>query len=450
MFFRGKRKFLLYLYLLFVGALSAQTTVLQKHISLHVKNQSLCEVLKNIEKQANVSFVYVSGTVSCNKNLTLDANNKTLEWVLQRILADKAVDFRVSGKSIVITPKKPKLVSPPKTQTPPVKAVTPAPLAIQSPSLLAPASTIIDSKPDTAVLLPKQSVSEPDTLELVKSIVLDTVQASVEPASKNEKKKSEKNNRSSSSASRNAPLSNYSIGAWGDYLIVNEQFDQASAATDTYLHIKDSEGASEILQAGLSFKYHLKNFEIQAGVGLSQRSWVVDVTSVVSDTAFFVGKNLGQGSPQLQAGSTLRAQGVPGPPVIGPVQDSVQVFTNTIGSRVSNKLLYLTLPVQLNYVYSFNNFFAARIGLGADFNILLQSDGYLLVDTGFDELKNYMRPFSINAKSQLGLDLKLSKHHTVSILSGFNMPLLSAYKSAYPIKRTLYAFPLTLAYHWRF
>lgn len=81
---------------------------------------------------------------------------------------------------------------------------------------------------------------------------------------------------------------------------------------------------------------------------------------------------------------------------------------------------------------------------------LLQSEGYLLVDTGFDELNNYMQRFNINAKSQLGIDLRLSKYQIVSIMSGFNFPLLSAFKSAYSIGRSVYSFPLTIAYYWRF
>ena len=67
----GKRNYLKRLLFLLVCVLMSGNAVWaqQPTITIHAKNQSLKEVLKEIEQQSKHSFIYYSSTITVNKNV---------------------------------------------------------------------------------------------------------------------------------------------------------------------------------------------------------------------------------------------------------------------------------------------------------------------------------------------------------------------------------------------
>lgn len=418
MYLKGKKRFLLQLFLLPFSFIVAQTSVLQKSINLHVKNQSVCAVFKLIEKQANVHFVYVSGTVDCNRKVSVQVSNQPLQVVVSKIMAQNPVEIKVSEHNIVLTPQKkhPLVVKPPKQE----RFV---PAIEKKPEI--PVSPLVIKDTISKDTLPKVSL-KPDTLAVVK----DTVPKDTLPSKKE-------------ALSLVKPsVSRFSIGVVAGYHATLERFVRGKAPLALYDHIKGSEGYSSILQVGACVKYRLGVFELETGASLCKRIWTLDVASVTRDTNFFKGKTIRSVSNNTEDAAIiekLRAGATPPPS-----------STKTIGNSETNELTYLSIPLQANYVFSLNEKWAWKLGLGADCNFLLQSKGYTLIDWGFEKLDKVVNPFYLDAKAQAGLDYSISKHQLLSFSAGFTMPLTDIYSSKYPISRTLYSCPILLTYNWRF
>jgi len=98
------KKYCTCLVLIFL-ALSVYSNVLNTTISLSVSKMPLCNVLKLIEKKAEVSFAYKGSTLNKNRPITLSVNSMTLDNVLKIILFEDNVKFSVLNSHIIIYKK---------------------------------------------------------------------------------------------------------------------------------------------------------------------------------------------------------------------------------------------------------------------------------------------------------------------------------------------------------
>lgn len=76
----------------------------QPTISIHAKNQSLKEVLKEIERQSKHSFVYSSSTISVSQKVSLECNDVTLEKALEQLGAIADLTYSISNHQIMLAP----------------------------------------------------------------------------------------------------------------------------------------------------------------------------------------------------------------------------------------------------------------------------------------------------------------------------------------------------------
>lgn len=76
--------------------------VLSQNISLNLESTELKKVLSQIEKIAEVKFVYSSNTISGNQKITLKANNERLSEVLKEIFIPFQVSYEVIGSRILL------------------------------------------------------------------------------------------------------------------------------------------------------------------------------------------------------------------------------------------------------------------------------------------------------------------------------------------------------------
>ncbi|MFD2572683.1 TonB-dependent receptor [Spirosoma soli] len=81
--------------------------LLQRKVSLQLRDQSLKKVLQAIEKQANVKFLYRADLIQQSQPVTVLVNEKTVEEVLSMALRPSQLTYNVSGRQIVLTRLKP-------------------------------------------------------------------------------------------------------------------------------------------------------------------------------------------------------------------------------------------------------------------------------------------------------------------------------------------------------
>ncbi|MFZ4583144.1 MAG: carboxypeptidase-like regulatory domain-containing protein, partial [Paludibacter sp.] len=95
------RKSLLLLALVFASSgisISAQDT----KINLKIKNQTLGEVLNQLEAKTGYSYLVRSNDVNLKELVTIEAENKNLEEILTILFEKNGIKFEITGKSISI------------------------------------------------------------------------------------------------------------------------------------------------------------------------------------------------------------------------------------------------------------------------------------------------------------------------------------------------------------
>lgn len=98
------KQVLLALYFIGISTLNvvqAQADLNQK-IHLYVEDQTLKKVLQQIEKQADVRFVFSSKLIQSNQKITADFQDVALAKVLYNLLQPRQLNYEVSGKIIIL------------------------------------------------------------------------------------------------------------------------------------------------------------------------------------------------------------------------------------------------------------------------------------------------------------------------------------------------------------
>lgn len=74
----------------------------QKKLTLRFENESIKDIFKEIEKQANVHFIYETSQINTNKKLSFKINNLSLEEVMDKICTAFALKYQIIDKNIVV------------------------------------------------------------------------------------------------------------------------------------------------------------------------------------------------------------------------------------------------------------------------------------------------------------------------------------------------------------
>jgi len=97
-----------FLVMLFSGVAWANVTeaqqILDRQVSVQAENQHFKSVLADLEAQAHVKFVYSSSLIKSKNRVTADLVNVSLREALDRLLIPHALDYKVSGKQIILRP----------------------------------------------------------------------------------------------------------------------------------------------------------------------------------------------------------------------------------------------------------------------------------------------------------------------------------------------------------
>lgn len=95
-----------------LAALHLYAQEAEARISIRLKEATLKEFIKSVEKNSDYSFIY-SEEVKITRKITLKVDNQPLEEVLRRVFENEPVTYKLSGKHILLQKAPPK----PKTKT---------------------------------------------------------------------------------------------------------------------------------------------------------------------------------------------------------------------------------------------------------------------------------------------------------------------------------------------
>jgi TonB-dependent starch-binding outer membrane protein SusC len=87
----------------FANDLNGQNDPLSKTISISVENKEVGTVLKQIERQADIKFVFSPQVVNVEQRITVKAQNEPLATVFKTLFAPLSIKYEVSGKYILLT-----------------------------------------------------------------------------------------------------------------------------------------------------------------------------------------------------------------------------------------------------------------------------------------------------------------------------------------------------------
>ena len=71
-------------------------------VNINIHNQSIREVLTEIEKQTGYLFVYSADEINVNKKISLNSKNKNISDILAMIFTDTEISSKVQGKNILL------------------------------------------------------------------------------------------------------------------------------------------------------------------------------------------------------------------------------------------------------------------------------------------------------------------------------------------------------------
>ncbi len=77
--------------------------VLNKRVTVHVKDGTIREVLQKIEKEASIKFLYYSQLINESELISFDANKEKLGNILNKLLGAKKIKYEVDGNQIILS-----------------------------------------------------------------------------------------------------------------------------------------------------------------------------------------------------------------------------------------------------------------------------------------------------------------------------------------------------------
>jgi hypothetical protein len=85
-----------------ITGVNGQDSVLNRNISIKLRNCPVYDILKAIEKDINYNFSYNSSLIDAKRIISVDYTNKPLREVLDYILDNENLNYRIIDKNIVI------------------------------------------------------------------------------------------------------------------------------------------------------------------------------------------------------------------------------------------------------------------------------------------------------------------------------------------------------------
>ncbi|WP_460969935.1 TonB-dependent receptor [Spirosoma migulaei] len=112
------------LLLLFAGMTYATTvdaqSPLDRQISLQLEDVTIKNILKTIEREADVEFMYSDKLIQAKRKVSLNVANERLSAVLEKLLRPLQLSYQLTGKRILLNSAGPEMIQPLKTSQVPM------------------------------------------------------------------------------------------------------------------------------------------------------------------------------------------------------------------------------------------------------------------------------------------------------------------------------------------
>ena len=79
--------------------------LLSTRLTVQVENRNVKYVLSQIEREANVKFMYSAQIIQASRKISLKANNESLAQVLDNVLKPLQINFRIIDRTILLNTK---------------------------------------------------------------------------------------------------------------------------------------------------------------------------------------------------------------------------------------------------------------------------------------------------------------------------------------------------------
>jgi len=94
---------IIYIWFFFgISSVYGQDSIFNYNISIKLQNYPVYDILKAIEEDINYNFSYNSSLIDANRVISVDYTNKPLKEVLDSILGNENLNYRIIDKNIVI------------------------------------------------------------------------------------------------------------------------------------------------------------------------------------------------------------------------------------------------------------------------------------------------------------------------------------------------------------
>ena len=76
--------------------------VLNKKVSISVKNTTLLNVLTDLQNNNDVKFIYSKNAIDVNQKITVDFENAPMKEVLDQVFKNNGIDYQIIENSIIL------------------------------------------------------------------------------------------------------------------------------------------------------------------------------------------------------------------------------------------------------------------------------------------------------------------------------------------------------------
>ncbi len=83
--------------------IASETYSQSKKLSLDLKNETVENVLGNIESQSDFYFLYSAELVNVNRKVNINVKESTIEQILEQLFADTDINYSIKGRQIVLS-----------------------------------------------------------------------------------------------------------------------------------------------------------------------------------------------------------------------------------------------------------------------------------------------------------------------------------------------------------
>jgi hypothetical protein len=385
----------------------SRQTVLDKKISIQVHNETIVTVLHRIEKQASVTFMYMSGLFDKNKQLSFSYTNTSIKVILQKMLSSNVIMLYVVDNKIIFYKKD--------EAAPGKEGISYSLTMVETPI----SASVEIQKP--APEIHKKS------FDTIKVTIHDTVIITIHDTIKiQERPKSIEapilSKGAVSQTQRSSLSTTFLISAWGSIGLAKEAIPTINSSVFATTLTQSEKSQTTRIDYGIGLHYCFTHFSIATGIGYATKSWVADYNfqKIYTDYSQVVG--------YTNVVNWIVTPRIPnGPPFGGQPQfDSVKVITHnpiykndTIHTKYqgNNTASYISIPLLFSFINPLYKNLTLIAGTGITLHLLRKALGYTIKDSSnvFVPLTDILKDYYLTSNSQAGLQYSLGKHQVVSI-----------------------------------